>query len=162
MEQIDEPIAGKTPESNPEALESIPAARVRLDKIFLVLAILSAGLAFLPQLAQTALLHWKIISREHDSIELLGRLSFAAFIICMLASWSLEKEEEEHQSIIFGLLAAIILVIDWAIGAVVPFESWWQALYLAPALIYGALAAAFLADISGKQLAPPPDEEPEV
>ena len=73
----------------------------------------------------------------------------------MTASWLLEKEEGGHQAIIFGMFAAVLLATAWAIEMLVPFEGWWQALRLAPAVVYGSLAYAFLASGS----TPAPDDE---
>ena len=75
----------------------------------------------------------------------------------MAASWSLEKEKEEggHQAIIFGLLAGLLLAATWAIETLVPFEGWWQALRLAPAVTYGGLAYAFLTKGSGRDRSAP-------
>ena len=60
-----------------------------------------------------------------------------------------EKEEGGHQAVIFGLLAGLLLIATWAIEALVPFEGWWQALRLTPAVVYGGLAYAFLTKGSG-------------
>ena len=43
-----------------------PLAGFGLDRLLLVLAVLSAGLVFWPQTAETALLHWNIIGGEHE------------------------------------------------------------------------------------------------
>ena len=79
----------------------------------------------------------------------------------MAASWLLEKEKEEggHQAIIFGLLAGLLLAATWTIETLVPFEGWWQALRLTPAVVYGGLAYAFLAKGSGGDPGVPPDDE---
>ncbi len=47
------------------------------------------------------------------------------------------------------MLAALLLFAAWAIERLAPFEGWWQALRLVPAVVYGGLAYAFLADGSG-------------
>ena len=77
------------------------------------------------------------------------------------ASWLLEKEKQEggHQAIVFGLLAGLLLLATWGIEAPVPFDGWWQALRLTPAVVYGGLAYAFLTKGSGSDFCQPPDEE---
>ncbi len=124
-----------------------PAAMSGLERLLLVLAVFSAGLVFLPLTAETALLHWNVIGTEHEFVALLRKLGFWSCLACMAASWLLEKKKDEggHQAIIFGLLAGILLAAAWAIETLVPFEGWWQALRLTPAVIYGGLAYAFLA-----------------
>lgn len=138
-----------------------PAPGFGLERLLLVLAVLSAGLVFLPQTAETALLHWNIIGGEHEVTALLHKLGFWSCLVCMAASWLFEKQEEEggHQAIIFCMLAALLLVAAWAVERLVPFEGWWQALRLAPAVVYGALAYAFLSDGSGGDRGPPPDDD---
>jgi hypothetical protein len=138
------------------------AAGFGLERLLLVLAVLSAGLVFVPQTAETALLHWNIIGREYDFIPLLRQLGLWSCLVCMAASLLLEKQKEEggHQAIIFGMLAALLLFAAWAVERLVPFEGWWQALRLAPAVVYGGLAYAFLADGSSGDRGPPPDDEP--
>ena len=125
------------------------------------LLVLSAALVFWPLTAETALLHWNIIGAEHDFIALLREIGLWSGLACMAASWLLEREKEEggHQAIIFGMLAAPLLFAAWAIERLVPFEGLWQALRLASAVVYGGLAYAFLADGSGRDRAPPPDDE---
>lgn len=136
-----------------------PAAISGFERLLLALAVLSAGLVFLPLTAETALLHWNIIGAEHQFVAPLRQLGFWSCLVCMAASWLLEKEKEEggHQAIIFGLLAGLLLAATWAIETLVPFEGWWQALRLAPAVIYGGLAYAFLTKGSGRDR--PPDDE---
>ena len=135
---------------------SRPAAISGFERLLLVLAVLSAALVFLPLAAETALLHWNIIGAEHQFVALLRKLGFWSCLVCMAASWLLEKEKEEggHQAIIFGLLAGLLLAATWAIETLVPFEGWWQALRLTPAVIYGGLAYAFLAKGSGRDRGP--------
>jgi hypothetical protein len=147
--------------NGPDGSPSPPAKSFGLDRFLLVLAVLSAALAFWPLTAETALLHWKIIGARHDFIALLRKLGLWSCVACMAASWLLEREREEggHQAIIFGLLAGLLLFATWAIETLVPFEGWWQAVRLTPAVVYGGLAYAFLADGSGKDGAPPPDGE---
>ena len=101
--------------------------------LLLVLTVLSAGLVFWPQTAETALLHWNIIGGEHEFTALLRKLGLWSCLACMAASWLLEKQKEEggHQAIIFGMLAALLLFAAWAIEGLVPFEGWWQAVRLA-------------------------------
>jgi hypothetical protein len=136
---------------------SRPAAISGLERLLLVLAVLSAALVFLPLTAETALLHWNIIGAGHEFIALLRKLGFWSCLACMAASWLLEKEKEEggHQAIIFGLLAGLLLAATWAIETLVPFEGWWQALRLTPAVIYGGLAYAFLTKGSGRDRSAP-------
>jgi hypothetical protein len=134
-----------------------------LDRFLLVLAVLSAGLVFWPPAAETALLHWNVIGARHDFIALLRTLGLWSCLSCMAASWLLERKMEEggHQAIIFGVLAAVLLVAAWAIETLVPFEGWWQVLRLTPAAVYSALAYAFLAAGVRTDLGPPPDDEAE-
>jgi hypothetical protein len=138
-----------------------PAKRFGLDRLLLVLAVLSAALVFWPPAARTALLHWNIIGAGHEFIDLLRQLGLWSCVACMAASWLLEKDKEEggHQAIIFGLLAALLLAAGWAIETLVPFEGWWQVLRLTPAAVYGGLAYAFLAEGSSRDYGPPPDDE---
>ena len=145
----------------PNHAMSPPAAISGLERLLLVLAVLSAALVFLPLTAETALLHWNIIGAEHEFVALLRKLGFWSCLACMAASWLLEKEKEEggHQAIIFGLLAGLLLAAAWAIETLVPFEGWWQALRLTPALVYGGLAYAFLAKGSSRHRGAPPDDE---
>ena len=140
---------------------SPPAKSAGLERLLLVLAVLSAALVFLPLTAETALLHWNIIGAGHDFIALLRKLGLLGCLACMAASWLLEKEKEEggHQAIIFGLLAAILLAASWAIETLVPFEGWWQALRFTPAVVYSVLAYAFLAEGSRRDRGAPPDDE---
>ena len=116
-----------------------PAAISGFERLLLVLAVLSAGLVFLPLTAETALLHWNIIGAGHEFIPLFRKLGLWSCLACMAASWLLEKEKEEggHQAIIFGLLAGLLLTAASAIEMLVPFEGWWQALRLTPAVVYG-------------------------
>jgi hypothetical protein len=124
---------------------SPPPESSGLERLLLVLAVLSAALVFLPLTAETALLHWNIIGAGPEFIARLPKLGLWSCLACMAASWLLEKEKEEggHQAIIFGLLAGLLLAATWAIEMLVPFEGW-QALRLAPVVFYSALAYAFL------------------
>jgi hypothetical protein len=90
-----------------------------LARLLLVLAVLSAGLVFWPQTAETALLHWNIIGGEHEFIVLLSKLGLWGCLACMAASLLLEKQKEDggHQAIVFGMLAALLLVAASAIEA---------------------------------------------
>jgi hypothetical protein len=148
-------------ENGPNGSASPPAKSFGLDRFLLVLAVLSAALVFWPLTAETALLHWNIIGAEHDFIALLREIGLWSGLACMAASWLLEREKEEggHQAIIFGMLSALLLSAAWAIEALVPFEGWWQALRLTPAVVYGGLAYAFLAEGAGTDHGPPPDDE---
>jgi hypothetical protein len=161
MDRADKPFAPLSAGEHEPGGASPPAKGFGLDRLLLVLAVLSAGLVFWPQTAETALLHWKIIGGEHEFTALLRKLGLWSCPACMAASWLLEEHKEEggHQAIIFGMLAAPLLFAAWAIERLVPFEGWWQALRLAPAVVYGGLAYAFLADGSGRDRAPPPDDE---
>jgi hypothetical protein len=142
---------------------SAPAKRsgLGLDRLLLVLAVLSAALVFWPPAAETALLHWNIIGAGHEFADSLRKLGLWSCVACMAASWLLEKDKEEggHQAIIFGLLAALLLAAGWAIETLVPFEGWWQVLRLTPAVVYGGLAYAFLAEGASKDRGPPPEDE---
>ena len=140
---------------------SPPAKSAGLERLLLVLAVLSAALVFLPLTAETAFLHWNIIGAGSEFIALLPKLGFWSCLACMAASWLLEKEKEEggHQAIIFGLLAGLLLIATWAIEMLVPFEGWWQALRVAPAVVYSALAYAFLAKGFGRDGDAPPDDQ---
>ncbi|MGO9171678.1 MAG: hypothetical protein ACLP7P_06900 [Rhodomicrobium sp.] len=162
MDRADKPFAPKPAgEHEPGGGPSPPAADFGLERLLLVLAVLSAGLVFWPQTADTALLHWNIVGAEHEFPALLRKLGFWSCLVCMAASWLLEKQKEEggHQAIIFGMLAAVLLFAAWAIEGLVPFQGWWQALRLAPAVVYSGLAYAFLTDGSGGDHGPPPDDE---
>ena len=159
---MDEPFGPAPGEENePDHAMSSPAAVSGLERLLLVLAVLSAALVPLPPTAETALLHWNIIGTEHEFIASLREFGFWGCLVCMAASWLLEKEKEEggHQAIIFGLLAGLLLTAAWAIEALVPFQGWWQALRLAPAVVYGGLAYAFLAKGSGSEFCQPPEDE---
>ncbi len=149
-------------ENEPDHAMSPPAESSGLERLVLVLAVLSAALVFLPLTAETALLHWDIIGAEHEFIALLRKLGFWSCVVCMAASWLLEKEKEEggHQAIIFGLLAGLLLAATWAIETLVPFEGWWQALRFTPAVVYSGLAYTFLAKDYGGNGGTPPDHEP--
>ena len=140
---------------------SPPAESSGLERLLLVLAVLSAALVFLPLTAETALLHWNIIGAGHAFTALLRKLGFWSCLACMAASWLLEKEKEEggHQTIIFGLLAGLLLAAAWAIEMVVPLEGWWQALRFTPAVVFGGLAYTFLAGVSGRDHRAPPDDQ---
>lgn len=148
-------------ENPPNGSASPPAKSFGLDRFLLVLAVLSAALVFWPLTAETALLHWNIIGAEHDFIALLREIGLWSGLACMAASWLLEREKEEggHQAIIFGMLSALLLSAAWAIEALVPFEGWWQALRLTPAVVYGGLAYGFLAEGAGADHGAPPDDE---
>ena len=161
MDRTDEPCTPAPGEEN--GAVSGPAESSGLERLLLVLAVLSAGLVFLPLTAETALLHWNIIGAEHEFIAPLRKLGFWICLACMAASWFLEKEKEEggHQAIIFGLLAGLLLAAAWAIETLVPFEGWWQALRLTPAVVYGGLAYAFLAKDSVRDRGEPPEDEAE-
>jgi hypothetical protein len=147
-------------EDGPDGSASPPAKGLGLDRLLLVLAVVSAALVFWPLTAETALLHWNIIGSGHDFAALLRKLGLWSCLACMAASWLLERKNEEggHQAIIFGMLAALLLFATWAIEALVPFEGWWQALRLSPAVIYGGLAYAFLVEGTGTGHGPPPDD----
>jgi hypothetical protein len=140
---------------------SPPPKSSGLERLLLVLAVLSAALVFLPLTAETALLHWNIIGAGYEFISPLRKLGLFSCLACMAASWLLEKEKEEggHQAIVFGLLAGLLLTAAWGIETLVPFEGWWQALRLTPAVVYGGLAYAFLAERSGRDRGAPPDDE---
>ncbi len=158
MDPTDEPFGRVPNEKNePGYVMSPPASG--LERLLLVLAVLSAALVFLPQTAETALLHWNIIGTGHEFIALLRKLGLWSCLACMAASWFLEKEKEEggHQAIVFGLLAGLLLAATWAIETLVPFEGWWQALRLSPAVVYGRLAYTFLG--SGRDRGVPPNDE---
>jgi hypothetical protein len=162
MDPTDEPFAPAPGEENrPDHAMSPPAPSSGLERLLLVLAVLSAALVFLPLTAETALLHWNIIGAEHEFIVPLRKAGLLSCLACMAASWLLEKEKEEggHQAIVFGLLAGLLLIADWGIETLVPFEGWWQALRLTPPVVYGGLAYAFLAERSGRGRGAPPDDE---
>jgi hypothetical protein len=148
-------------ENGPESSAGPPVRSSGLDRFLLVLAVLSAALVFWPPAAETALLHWNVIEARHDFIAVLRKLGVWSCLACMAASWVLERKKEEggHQAIIFSMLAALLLFAAWAIETLVPFEGWWQALRLAPAVVYGGLAYAFLAEGAGADYGPPPDDE---
>ena len=140
MEPTDEPFGAAPGEENgPDHAMSPSAESSGLERLLLVLAVLSAGLVFLPPTAETALLHWNMIGPDHEFIALLRKLGLWGCLACMAASWLLEKEKEEggHQAIIFGLLAGLLLAAAWAIETLVPFEGWWQILRLTPAVVSG-------------------------
>jgi hypothetical protein len=148
-------------ENGPNSSTSPPGESTGLDRFLLVFAVLSAALVFWPLTAETALLHWNIIGARHDFIVLLRELGLWSCLACMAASWLLERKKEEggHQAIIFGVLAALLLLAAWAIETLVPFEGWRQLLRLTPAVVYAALAYAFLAEGTGTGHGPPPDDE---
>jgi len=152
---------GPDEKEGPDHAVSSPAESSGLERMLLVLAVLSAALVFLPLTAERALLHWNIIGAEHEFIALLRKFGLWGCLACMAASWLLEKEKEEggHQAIIFGVLAGLLLAATWAIEALVPFEGWWQVLRLTPAVVYGGLAYAFLAKGSGSEFCQPPEDE---
>ena len=147
MDQTNEPF-GPAPdeEDRPDHALRPPPALSWLERLLLVLAVLSAGLVFLPLTAETALLHWAVIGEDHEFVPLLRPIGFWSCLACMAASWFLERDKEEggHQAIVFGLLAGVLLIVTWAIETLVPFEGWQQALRFAPAVAYCALAYAFL------------------
>src|SRR5208337_4959694 len=96
MDPTDEPLAPAPGEENePDLAMSPPAESSGLERLLLVLAVLSAALVFLPLTAETALLHWNIIGAEHEFVALLRKLGFWSCLACMAASWFLEKEKEE-------------------------------------------------------------------
>lgn len=162
MDPTDEPFGPVSGEENgPDHARSPPTETSGLERLLLVLAVLSAALVFLPLTAETALLHWNIIGTGHEFVALLRKLGFWSCLACMAASWFLEKEKEEggHQAIIFGLLAGLLLAAAWAIEMLVPFEGWWQVLRLTPVVLYGGLAYAFLAKGSGRERGAPLDDE---
>ncbi len=150
-------------ENGPDKAIGPPVKSSWREKLLLVLAVLSAALAFLPQTAETALLHWNIVGAGYEFIAPLRKLGLVSCLACVVASWLLEKDRDEggHQAIIFGLLAALLLVLSWAAETLVPFEGWWQALRLAPAAVYCGLAYAFLTEQSTRDLGAPPDDEAE-
>ena len=51
-----------------------PAESSGLERMPLVLAVLSAVLVFLPLTAETALLHWNIVAASHEFAALLHKL----------------------------------------------------------------------------------------
>ena len=105
MDPTDEPFGPAPNEENePDHAMSPPAGISGLERLLLVLAVLSAALVFLPLTAETALLHWNIIGTGHEFIALLRKLGLWSCLACMAASWFLEKEKEEggHQAIVFG------------------------------------------------------------
>lgn len=163
MDPTDEPF-GRAPceENEPDDAMSPPPAISGLEKVLLVLTVLSAALVFLPLTVETALLHWTVIGAEHAFVAPLRKIGFWSCLACMAASWLLEKQKEEggHQAIIFGLLCGILLVTAWTIETLAPFEGWWQALRLAPAVAYCGLAYAFLAKGYSGSGAVHPDDEP--
>jgi hypothetical protein len=138
------PVAPR--ENEPDYALRPPPPISGLEKVLLVLTVLSAALVFLPLTAETALLHWTVIDAQHEFVAPLRKIGFWSCLTFMAASWLLEKQKEEggHQAIIFGLLCGILLVATWAIETLAPFEGWWQALRLAPAVVYCGLAYAFL------------------
>ena len=148
-------------ENGTDSSASLPVKSSRLDRFLLVLAVLSAALVFWPPAAETALLHWNIIEARHEFIAMLRKLGLLSCLACMAASWVLERKKEEggHQAIIFSMLAALLLFAAWAIETLVPFEGWWQSLRLTPAVVYGGLAYAFLAEGTGTGHSPPPEDE---
>ncbi|MGO9546546.1 MAG: toll/interleukin-1 receptor domain-containing protein [Rhodomicrobium sp.] len=126
--------------------------KLRWTDVLLMAAVLSAALVFLPRLAETALLHWKFIDHEYDYVELIQKPSFFVFLGCILTSWLTEEETEGgHSAIIFGVLAAILFAFNWAIENLVPFNGWWQFVYLLPPMFFGLLAASFLSEVFGKK-----------
>src|SRR5208337_1585371 len=140
MDPTDEPLApAPGEERGPDHAMSPPAESSGLERLLLVLAVLSAALVFLPPTVETALLHWNIIGAGHEFIALLRKLGLWSCLACMAASWLLERDKKGgHQAIIFGLLAAILLAAAWAIETLVPFEGGWQALRLTPAVVTAA------------------------
>ncbi|MFZ1107144.1 MAG: hypothetical protein WAN43_02180 [Rhodomicrobium sp.] len=152
MDPIDEPFApAPDDESWPDREPGPPAKSSGLDRLLLALAVLSAGLVFLPLTAETALLHWRVIGAGHAFIAPLRTIGFWSCLACMAASWLLEKQEGGHQAIIFGVLAGLLLAANWAIETLAPFEGWQQALRLTPAAVYGGLAYAFLTKAAGRR-----------
>ncbi len=163
MDPTNEPFVPAPGENGPDHTITSSVKGSRREKLLLVLAVLSAALVFLPLTAETALLHWNIIGAGHEFIAPLRKLGFLSCLACIVASWLLEKDREEggHQAIIFGLLAALLVALSWAVETLVPFEGWWQVFRLAPAAVYGVLAYAFLAEDSGRDRGAPPDDEAE-
>ncbi len=161
MDPADEPFAPAPGEESGAHCASPPAESFGLDRLLLVLTVLSAALVFLPPAAETALLHWRVIGAEYAFIATLRKLGLWSCAACMAASWLVEKEREEggHQAIVFGLLAAVLLTAGWAVDTLAPFEGWWQALRLTPAAVYCGLAYAFLTKGSGTDRGEPPDDE---
>ncbi len=161
MDPTDEPFAPAPDEENGPDRAIPPAKSSGIDRLLLVLAVLSAALVFLPSTAETALLHWNVIGAGHEFVTTLRKLGLWICPACMAASWLLEEQKEEggHQAIIFGMLAALLLAAAWAIETLVPFEGWWQALRLTPALVYCGLAYAFLTKGAGRDRGAPPDDE---
>jgi hypothetical protein len=158
MDPTNEPFSPAPGEENePDQAVSPPPAISGLENLLLVLTVLSAALVFLPLTAKTALQHWNIISVDHQFVALLRKLGLWNCLACMAASWFLEKQKEEggHQAIVFGLLSGMLLIATSAIETLAPFEGWWQALRLTPAVAYCGLAYAFLAKGFGG--APPDD-----
>lgn len=162
MNGTDKPIAPVPAGERGRGGGSPPEAGFGIERLLLLLMVISAGMVFWPQTAETALLHWNIIAGEHEFTVLLPKLGLWSCLACMAASWLLEKPKEEggHQAIIFGMLAALLLFAAWPIERLVPFEGWWQVLRLAPAAVYGGLAYAFIAGGSGGNRGPPMDDEP--
>jgi len=162
MDPTDEPFAPAQGEENaPDRAASPPAKSSGFDRFLLVLAVLSAGLVFLPATVETALLHWNVIDSKHEFVAPLRAIGLWSCLACMAASWLLEKEKDEggHQAIVFGMLAALLLAAAWAIETIAPFEGWGQALRLAPAFAYGGLAYAFLTKAAVR--VPPADDDAE-
>ncbi len=162
MDPTDEPF-GPAPSETDGTGHSMspPPESSGLERLLLVLAVLSAALVFLPLTVETALLHWHMIDADYAFIVPLRKFGFWSCLACMAASWLFEREKEEggHQAIIFGLLAGLLLAATWAIEMLVPFEGWWQVLRLTPAFVYCGLASAFLAKGSGRHYDAPPDDE---
>ena len=160
MDPTDEPFAPGEESGSDQGIDP-PAESSGLERLLLVLMVLSAALVFLPLTAETLLRHWNVIGPEHELAALLRKLGLWSCLACMAASWLLEKEKEEggHQAIVFGLLAGLLLAAAWAIEALAPFEGWWQVLRLTPAVVYGILAYAFLAKGPGRDRVSPLDDE---
>jgi hypothetical protein len=127
-----------------------------------VLTVLSSALVLLPLMAETALLHWKIIGGRYEFVALLRKLGFWSCLACMAVSWYFEKQKEQggHQAIIFGLLSGFLLIVTSTIETLAPFEGWWQALRLTPAVAYSGLAYALLAKGYGGHGGAHTDDEP--
>jgi hypothetical protein len=162
MDPTDEPFeAAQSKDDWLDHAMKPPAESSGLERLLLVLAVLSAALVFLPLTAGTALQHWNIIAAGREFGALLRKLGFWSCLACMAASWLLEKEQEEggHQAIVFGLLSGLLLTATWPIEILVPFNGWWQALRLTPAVVYSCLAYAFLAKGYDGNRGAPPDGE---
>jgi hypothetical protein len=162
MDPTEEPFAtAPDTEDWPDHAMKPPAESSGLERLLLVLAVISAALVFLPLTAETALAHWNITDGSREFGPLLRAVGVWSCIACMAASALMERDQEEggHQAIIFGLLSGLLLILNWAIEALAPFEGWWISLRLTPAMLYGGLAYAFLAKRYSGRAAPPDGED---